>query len=186
MAKGQDFERKICKELGLWWTGGERDDIFWRSAGSGGRATERKKKGKTTANSYGDIMAMDPIGQPLLDLICFELKRGYGKWSLLEVLGKVEVTSGPRKGYLKPFEKFVKQVLQDKEISGSNYACLIIKMNVLKPIIIMEDDLFNQFELHDHLDIGVLSFFHPLTDTFWQAITLEDFFERAEPESAGA
>ena len=77
--KGFSFEREICKELSLWWTEGERDDIFWRTSGSGGRATERLKKGKLTANSYGDVMAIDPIGQPLIDFCFIELKRGYSK-----------------------------------------------------------------------------------------------------------
>lgn len=87
-AKGSGFERDICKQLSLWWTGQKRDDIFWRTAGSGGRATNRFKQGKTTtAGAYGDLTYLDPIGKPLLDLVCFELKRGY-KWELLDLLDK--------------------------------------------------------------------------------------------------
>jgi hypothetical protein len=74
--KGSGFERQICKQLSLWWTRGERDDVFWRSSQSGGRATVRSRKGKTTAGSYGDIVALDPIGKPLTDLFTIELKRG--------------------------------------------------------------------------------------------------------------
>ena len=74
--KGSSFERKICKLLSKWWTDGERDDVFWRSSQSGGRATQRAKSGKKTFGSYGDIAAVDPIGQPLMQLFTIELKRG--------------------------------------------------------------------------------------------------------------
>ncbi len=86
MAKGGSFERQICKKLGLWWTGGEREDIFWRTAGSGARATMRKKQGKKTANQEGDICATDPIGQPLIDIVTIELKCGYNSWTIKELL----------------------------------------------------------------------------------------------------
>lgn len=78
--KGGDFEREICKKLSAWWSAGlngtPRDDIFWRSSQSGGRATQRSKFGKTTYGSYGDIAAVDPIGTPLLNVFTIELKRG--------------------------------------------------------------------------------------------------------------
>lgn len=77
--KGSAFERSICKQLSLWWTQDNdppSDDVYWRSSQSGGRATIRARKGKTTAGSYGDIVALDPIGEPLLKLFTLELKRG--------------------------------------------------------------------------------------------------------------
>jgi hypothetical protein len=74
--KGGNFEREMCKKLSLWWTYGERDDVFWRSSQSGGRATIRRRKGLSTAGSYGDIIALDPIGEPLLKTFTIELKRG--------------------------------------------------------------------------------------------------------------
>jgi hypothetical protein len=75
--KGFNYEREIAKRLSEWWTGGKRDDIFWRGSGSGGRATTRTRRGKKTANSYGDILVQDSSGFPLMDLITFELKKGY-------------------------------------------------------------------------------------------------------------
>ena len=48
-AKGSSFERLICKELSLWITGGEHQDVFWRSAMSGGRSTVAMKKGDKLA-----------------------------------------------------------------------------------------------------------------------------------------
>jgi hypothetical protein len=74
-AKGSAFERSICKQLSEWWRPG-RDDIFWRSSQSGGRATIRSRKGKSTAGSYGDIAATDPCGVDLLRFFTIELKCG--------------------------------------------------------------------------------------------------------------
>lgn len=84
--KGSSFERKICKRLSLWWTGDDRDDVFWRSQTSGGRATQRLKKGKTTYGSYGDIAAVDPRGEPLLKIWTIELKRGRRHGCIADIL----------------------------------------------------------------------------------------------------
>lgn len=75
--KGSKFERDMCRRLSLWWTPADpTDDVFWRSSQSGGRATVRARKGKRTAGSYGDIVAMDLVGEPLLKVFTLELKRG--------------------------------------------------------------------------------------------------------------
>ena len=65
--KGNSFERKLCVLLSRWWTNGSRPDVFWRTASSGGRATQRAKAGDDTRNQYGDVGITDPIGQPFLD-----------------------------------------------------------------------------------------------------------------------
>ena len=72
-SKGTPFERLICKQFSLWWTDGERDDVFWRTSNSGGRATVRK----SLKNQHGDMTATDPIGLPLIENILIEIKRGY-------------------------------------------------------------------------------------------------------------
>ena len=75
--KGSSFEREICKKLSLWWTNTQNDDIFWRTSGSGARATTRAKKGLGTFGQAGDIQAVNPIGQPFINIFTTELKRGY-------------------------------------------------------------------------------------------------------------
>lgn len=57
-AKGSAFERKICKALSLWVTDGRRQDVFWRSAMSGGRATVRG----LDVRQAGDVCAVAPEG----------------------------------------------------------------------------------------------------------------------------
>jgi len=84
--KGATFERDICRQLSLWWTDNVRDDIFWRTPQSGGRATRREQKGKGTAGNYGDIMAVDQIGIPLINFMTFELKYGYGLASAMDLV----------------------------------------------------------------------------------------------------
>lgn len=95
-AKGNSFERKICTELSLWWTDNDRDDIFWRSASSGGRATSRfRRSKKSTAASQGDITAIDPSGIPFLKVVTVEIKRGYTKDSIQDVIDNLPHRNAP-------------------------------------------------------------------------------------------
>lgn len=89
--KGAQFERKTCEALSLWVSKGKRDDLFWRSSMSGGRASVKFKKGKENVTQGGDICAIDPMGHKLLDRFSIECKHyndlnittslvcGYGK-----------------------------------------------------------------------------------------------------------
>ena len=72
--KGGGFERRICKELSLWVSHGKREDLFWRSAMSGGRSTVARKKGKHLQASAGDISAIDPLGAVLTEHFFIECK----------------------------------------------------------------------------------------------------------------
>jgi hypothetical protein len=89
-AKGGQFERSMCTMYGLWWTEGSRDDIFWRTSGSGARATTRGRSGKKTADQTGDMTHIDPVGKPLIDVFCFEFKF-YRTYDMLGVLQPVDV-----------------------------------------------------------------------------------------------
>lgn len=91
MAKGGSYEREVCKLLSDWWEPG-RDDIFWRSSNSGGRATMRRRRGKSTFGHCGDIAATDPIGQPLIRWAAIECKRGYNRYSPMDALDRLANT----------------------------------------------------------------------------------------------
>ncbi len=80
-AKGASFERALCKQLSLWWSGGESDDHFYRSPQSGGRATTRSKKGQFSSE-VGDIRASTEFGRKFTDLITVEAKVGYPNLNL--------------------------------------------------------------------------------------------------------
>lgn len=107
-AKGSGFERKLAVVFSEWWTEGERDDVFWRTEGSGSRATSRAKRGKMTRFQYGDMTFTDPIGQPLIDAISFEFK-SYKSYELLSVFKQTD----PNKSWL----EFWCETLVDAELS---------------------------------------------------------------------
>jgi len=88
--KGSSFEREACKEFSRWVSEGSRDDVFWRTAGSGARATNRAKKGSTTHNSEGDMCCLDPEYEWFLNRFMVEMKCGYPQWNVGELFaGKV-------------------------------------------------------------------------------------------------
>jgi len=129
--KGSNFERQLCKEFSFWWTKGVRDDIFWRSSGSGGRAKVRSKRGRDTFGQYGDIQATDPVGQPLIDLCVIEMKRGYKQASIADVL------DCSKKAAIQPWEKWLQQVLLDQENSGRPYWMIISRRDKRQSIVHM-------------------------------------------------
>lgn len=72
-AKGSAFERAICKQLSLWLTQGKREDVLWRSAMSGGRATVAHRKGKDV-RQCGDLCAVGPEGHAFCAQFFVEIK----------------------------------------------------------------------------------------------------------------
>jgi hypothetical protein len=152
-SKGSAFERAIAKRLSLWWTDLERDDVFWLTSGSGARAKTRSKQNQSTFGSYGDLHAIDPIGQKLFDKCCLELKVGYGKWSVLDVLDK------PTAVVKQTFEEFLDQNYQDCCNAKVRWPVLIFKRDRRVPMIVLPRDMFSEIEqmygktndLHDHL-----------------------------------
>ena len=109
-SKGSGYEREIAEKLSLWYSEGERDDIFYRSNSSGARFTARRKNKKDTANQAGDITFTDAIGEPLIKAWNIECKTGYGKWDVLDI-----VDSKQKKTTL---EKHWEQCVKDAERSG--------------------------------------------------------------------
>lgn len=61
-SKGGVWEREVCRRLSLWVTKGKRDDLFWRTTMSGGRATIRLREGHSNFSQVGDITAIDELG----------------------------------------------------------------------------------------------------------------------------
>jgi hypothetical protein len=74
--KGGAFENKVCKLLSLWVSNDTRDDLYCRSATSGGRATVRfQRYGTKSVNQAGDITCIDTSGDEILTKIfCIECK----------------------------------------------------------------------------------------------------------------
>lgn len=127
--KGPAWEREFAKNLSLWWTSGRDDDIFWRSQTSGARATTRAKKGKRTSNQNGDITATDPSGQPLIDRVTFELKRGYSKNSVQDLIDSPHP-------WTTEIGKFIQQAKNQAIAAGTDEWALVIRRDRRRPLII--------------------------------------------------
>ena len=144
--KGSAFERDICKKLSLWWSDGKLDDVFYRTAGSGARATVRGSK--RTFGQYGDVQATDPIGQPLMDVCTIELKRGYSASTLSDFLDR-----GPKKKDSKvQLQTFIEQAITDARLRSSEGEWILMVKRDYKEVV-----LFTSYRL-------ILS----LLSHFWQ------------------
>lgn len=65
-SKGASFEREVCRRLSLYLSGGRRDDLLWRSAMSGGRATIQFDAGRVNLTQSGDVTA---VGMEAYDFV---------------------------------------------------------------------------------------------------------------------
>lgn len=171
--KGSAFERDIARKLSLWWTNDERDDVFWRTSQSGGRASVRAKKGQKTHGSYGDIAAVDPIGEPLIQTVTIELKRGYKKWSFLDIVDKSP------KAALQTFEKFWEQVKEDSKNAGTPYSMIIFKRDRREPCVVIERDI-RSLQNNSHLGSPPIMMISFLEDPLY-VISLDSFFKCFSP-----
>lgn len=144
MAKGGQFERDFSRQLSLWWTGGNRDDIFWRTAGSGARATVRSKKGKTTAGQYGDITATDPDGKLLIDNILFELKNGYPNAEIEKLLNYSLVKKNAAEG-TDIYSKWIAKCEKSCKDSGIPGWAIVHKRSGREPLVTMSENTYYKF-----------------------------------------
>lgn len=173
--KGGNWERTFSKFLSLWWSNGKRDDVFWRSQTSGGRATQRKKSGQDTFGQYGDIAAVHPKGRPLLEVICFELKNGY------HTTHAINVVDSPGNNE-KQFTEWVTKAHRDAERSGSFSWALVHQRKGRCPVVYFPARLWSLLNLQNEVfssDLSLSSEFYPerifcvRMDEFFQAVTPE-------------
>lgn len=133
--KGSEFERQLCKKLSMWWSNGTRDDLYWRSSMSGGRATIRGRQHKSTAGHYGDITSTDTVGRELTQLFVLEAKRGYQECSVGDLLD-----AGPRN---KPMiEEWFQQAIHERELAQVPGWLLITRRNNRETVVFMPWDMF--------------------------------------------
>jgi len=112
--KGAQFERDVCVLLSKWVTNGKHEDVFWRSAMSGGRSTVAHGKGKRLAAQSGDISCIHHAGSYLSDRFFMECKfyrdldyRGLitGKGKLIEFWKQAQLEAKRYKKYPMMFAK---------------------------------------------------------------------------------
>jgi hypothetical protein len=144
MAKGGNYERELSRKFSLWWTNGARDDIFWRTSQSGGRATTRAKKGMTTDGQHGDLAATDPIGFPFIQVLTAEFKCGYEgayPWQLFDS------KSARRSKALTQFEKFLRQASKSHRLAGASLGPLLVtRRDRREELVFMNARVFKMFK----------------------------------------
>lgn len=148
-SKGSGFEREIAKKLSLWWSGSVTDNIFWRTAISGARGTTRQRRGQDTTSLHGDLQAIVPSGQPLMDVFVIELKRGYGRWCALDLLD-----SKARKSVL---ARFMNQ-LYDSAGSAMRRPMLIVQRDRCSPLVFIPSAIYRGLNQHRELRTLELKF----------------------------
>ena len=120
--KGASYEREVCVLLSKWLTDGKREDIFWRSAMSGGRATVAAKSGKQLSNQVGDITCIDPAGAKFIQAFAVECKH----YANLEFHG---LLTG--KGKLLGFWEVIKKEAKNH----TKFPILFARQNRLPPMV---------------------------------------------------
>lgn len=74
-SKGAAYERTLAVLLSMWLTDGEREDVLWRTAMSGGRATVARRKGRSAESQAGDLQPTDSVGDWFCSTFLIEAKR---------------------------------------------------------------------------------------------------------------
>jgi hypothetical protein len=197
MPKGPEDERKTCKTLGMWWGG--REDIFWRTSQSGGRATTRAKQKKLTAYAYGDITFTDPTGKPLIDLLLIENKVGYtekhkvvtskktGKVTVQKAIGGINALDfvdslSAQKAPL--LMQWWTKAEQERVLAGRKYSAIIFNRTRRLKCIMIEKRLFDKIQSHEGLWDAATQGCQlqlKLDNFIFIIITLEDFLEWCKP-----
>lgn len=160
--KGGAYEREIAVALSKWISSGEREDVFWRSSLSGGRATVSRKKGKLLKTSAGDLSAIHPLGQPFLNKFYPECKF----YKDLEYQG---IVTG--KGIL---VNFWKSTIIEADSYG-RHPMLIAKQNRIPTVVFMQVRGLKSLKLR----IGQAIIASPILGLY--GVILSDFIKHAQP-----
>lgn len=121
-SKGAQFEREVCVILSKWVSSGQKEDVYWRSAMSGGRATVGFKSGKKHSSQVGDISCIAPIGNKFHDTFAIECKN-YADLNFLGLL--------TGKGKLVDFW----DEIGSQAMTHSKYPFLVAKQNRMKTMV---------------------------------------------------
>jgi hypothetical protein len=170
--KGSAAEREVTRMLSLWWSDGRDDSIFYLTAGSGARQTNRRKCGIDTHNSAGDVGYLDVSGKPLIDAVLFEIKRGYN--NTLDILSIADAKPTRKPNIIL---QWLDKAEQERAENKRQYVLLILRRDYKEYVIIMS----HAFE--DKLAQEIGSFYMGLRTVSimneYTIMPLEAFFEWA-------
>jgi len=173
MGKGSQNERDKCQEWSLWWTGGRREDVFWRTSGSGARARSRVGRGKNVLHGYGDLMAEDPEGEALPACCTFEFKKGYPSLSLLDCIASRQAEP--------LLISFLKQVERDSEDAGT-WPVLVLHKDRRLPVVCIPDSMYLELSSYCGKFHGTFLVFNSKRVVYkYILMRQQDFFDWASP-----
>ena len=179
--KGNAFERSICKQLSLWFSEGKSDDWFWRSSNSGGRATGRGRKGAKTTGHYGDIAATCKEGESLLQCFTIEIKRGYNRCSIADLIDKPEGAAQQQ------YEKWFEQLDESIDYAHSISYLLIHKRDRRETVVVLPNITLEHDFRAAGVPVGLLSpLFHlrrPKENDWWTGTALSSFLSILKPHN---
>ncbi len=165
--KGSSFERKICKEFSLWYSGHilneNRNDIFWRTSGSGARATVRSRIGLSTSDSYGDIQAIHTCGKVFTEKFLIEIKRGYSNQICVLCFIDSKNTN--------IIQKWLDKATKELNISKRKEVLLIFKRDRKETCICLSKNVFDLLKVKNYISIN----------NEWFILNLAVFFECITP-----
>ena len=174
MAKGPAFEREVCRDLSLWFSGGKDDNWYWRTSNSGGRMTVRGRKGKSTRSHCGDICAIDPAGQALLDVITWEVKRGYSGATPFDILDK------PINGAEQEWEGWFSQARRSCKLAGTPYWMILARRDRRTAVVWMPQKLWADLQLS--FMKGIAAMMLRIDGVTTCGMRLAEFFEHVTPD----
>jgi Holliday junction resolvase len=158
--KGSGFERDVCKFLTVWATGKAKPYVFWRSPSSGGLATI-----SNTTNTCGDIIAIRPEGEPLIQIFSLEIKTGYLGADPLKHLKKTKNET---------IKSFWEQCIRDSRMDNKS-GMLIFRKKGSKPVVGIEGDIFEKLKTKlSGINQLILCYSNDLPDLV--LMDMEDFF----------
>lgn len=162
-SKGGSFEREICKKLSLWVSANTRDDIFWRSAMSGGRASVKFKKGEQNLTQQGDISAIDPGGHFFIEKFIVECK--FYKNLYLENL----IFNTSKNGVISFWNTLIKLTAASNKIPF-----LVAKQNHKNPILLTSLEVRRILKYYNYKDIAVGNFSEMVIYDFERFLSVVD------------
>lgn len=176
-SKGNPFEREICVRFSEWWTNDRRVDVFYRTAGSGGRATNRAKRNRQTANSHGDLAALDSAGEPFLRAFAVEIKRGYSGVTVADLL---DARPHHRQ---QTWDAWIQQARASQQGAGAKSWLIIARRDQREAVVCLETSVLLRLFAAENLTPS-LGFAGLLKDGSPVAVTLmplEAFLDRLTP-----
>jgi hypothetical protein len=137
-SKGSTFERWFAKRLGVWWC--NDDAAFWRTAGSGARATVRAKIGLETLGQYGDVMATGEPGRGLIERLTIELKRGYNSAHVGDLMDRADHHETP------VLQQFFEQANKSHQQARSVAWVVVHQRDRREPVVYAPLHLFSKLQ----------------------------------------